>query len=58
MYYIRFKIENTTNLVHEVDVHVRFGYKLANREFWVTKLLHPSSLVRDNDASFFFTKTH
>jgi hypothetical protein len=32
------KIRENANLVHQVASNVRFGHKLANREFWITKL--------------------
>jgi hypothetical protein len=38
-------IEKNANLVYKVIPVVRFGHKLANREFWITKLPSTSVLV-------------
>jgi hypothetical protein len=36
-------IEKNANLVYKVAPDVHFGYQLANREFWITKL--PRAIV-------------
>jgi hypothetical protein len=57
MYYIRFKIEKNAILVHEVTAYVRFGHKLANREFWITKLSQPEFFGHTATTMLvFFTK--
>jgi hypothetical protein len=38
-------IEKNANLVYKVIPVVRFGHKLVNREFWITKLPSTSVLV-------------
>jgi hypothetical protein len=35
-------LKKYVNLVYEVALDVQFGHKLANCEFWITKLPHRS----------------